>query len=126
MIHKIYCILFHLLFLAGFQKGLKFTVPVNIGASLALFTVALLISIFYLLSINLEFVTSQRFFFIILLFFIAMSLAYFLLNGQNKIISRPDEVIFERNNILLIIAYSIITIIIPILIFMKFKVGVYW
>lgn len=100
--------------------------PVNIGASLALFTVALLISIFYLLSINLEFVTSQRFFFIILLFFIAMSLAYFLLNGQNKIISRPDEVIFERNNILLIIAYSIITIIIPILIFMKFKVGVYW
>lgn len=126
MIYKIYYILHRLLFDAGFQKRLSIIVPVNIGASLALFTAAAIVLMFKLLNLNMEFVISQRFFYLILLSFTAISLVFFLIKGQNYIKAESGEVILDKHTILLIMAYSLITVVIPILVFIKFKVGMYW
>lgn len=126
MIYKIYNILHHLLFAAGFQKGLKIVVPINIGASLALFTAALIILIFKLLNFSIEFVTSQRFFYIVFLLFSITSVVFFLIKGKNNITLGSGEVVMDRNNIILLVAYSLVTVVAPIVVFIQFLVGLNW
>lgn len=125
MIYKIYGILHRLLFNAGIQKRLHIIVPINIGASLALFTTTLIILIFHLLKLNLEFIISQRFNYIILLIFILSSIAFFLIKGRSNI-KKELGGITARKNILIFIIYIIVTIVIPLLVFMNFNVGMYW
>lgn len=121
MINRIYFILYRILDDISPNIGLKFIVPVNIGASLGLFFIAFTMVIFDLFGLNMDIVKSINFMNILLISFIIISLAYFLSQKYHKNVDLKMPLKFRM--ILPLLVYCIVTIVFPFIVLFHYGKG---
>lgn len=123
MQYKLYSIFYQTLTFFGNKKGIKIIIPVNIGASIALFLFTLVLLITKLAGFDLQIIKSGNLLLIFLLICSVFSLVYFFIHEKKAVELRKNEDHGNRS-LLNFFLYALVTVVIPILIMLHYRIGI--